>query len=77
MQDFGSEQWVTYRELSKIHGAPNRRSLQRSETSFLLLSLLGSDLIHLNMAGTHIIVANSAQTASDLFEKQALIYADR
>nr|BED42963.1 cytochrome P450 monooxygenase [Trametes versicolor] len=36
-----------------------------------------SDIIHLNLAGTPVIVVNSAQAAHDLFEKRSSLYSDR
>ncbi|KII83024.1 hypothetical protein PLICRDRAFT_47437 [Plicaturopsis crispa FD-325 SS-3] len=37
----------------------------------------GSSLIHLNIAGTPMIVINSAETANDLLERRSLIYSGR
>ncbi|KAJ7080834.1 cytochrome P450 [Mycena belliarum] len=37
----------------------------------------GSDIIHINAAGTSILVLSSAQAASDLLEKRSSIYSDR
>jgi hypothetical protein len=34
-------------------------------------------LIYLNMAGTHMIVVNSAKAANDLFDRRSAIYSDR
>ncbi|KAI0772313.1 cytochrome P450 [Trametes elegans] len=36
-----------------------------------------SDVIYLNLAGTPVIVVNSAQAAHDLFEKRSALYSDR
>lgn len=36
-----------------------------------------SDIIYLNLAGTLVIVVNSAQAAHDLFEKRSSLYSDR
>ncbi|KAI0659485.1 cytochrome P450 [Cubamyces menziesii] len=38
---------------------------------------LHSDIIYLNLAGTPVIVVNSAQAAHDLFEKRSALYSDR
>ncbi|KAG6872554.1 hypothetical protein C0995_008898 [Termitomyces sp. Mi166 len=38
---------------------------------------LGSDMIHLDIAGTSIIVLNNAQMATDLLEKRSSIYSNR
>lgn len=37
----------------------------------------GSDVIYLNMAGTHIVVLNSRRAASELLEKRGTIYSSR
>nr|BAL05183.1 cytochrome P450 [Phanerodontia chrysosporium] len=37
----------------------------------------GSDVIHLNMAGTHLIVLNTLRACSNLLEKRSTIYSDR
>ncbi|EIM84336.1 uncharacterized protein STEHIDRAFT_61507 [Stereum hirsutum FP-91666 SS1] len=37
----------------------------------------GSDLIHLDVLGSHIVVVNSAKAANELFEKRSAIYSDR
>ncbi|TBU24926.1 cytochrome P450, partial [Dichomitus squalens] len=36
-----------------------------------------SDVIYLNLAGTPVVVVNSAQAAHELFEKRSLLYSDR
>ncbi|KZV77325.1 cytochrome P450 [Peniophora sp. CONT] len=38
---------------------------------------LGSDIIHLQVFGFHLIVCNSKEVADDLFEKKSAIYSDR
>ncbi|CAK5277831.1 unnamed protein product [Mycena citricolor] len=38
---------------------------------------LNSDIIHLDMAGTHLIVLNSAQAVDDLLNKKSALYSDR
>ncbi|EKM54955.1 uncharacterized protein PHACADRAFT_194981 [Phanerochaete carnosa HHB-10118-sp] len=37
----------------------------------------GSDVIHLNLAGNHLLVLNSIQSCRDLLEKRSTIYSDR
>ncbi|GAB1526571.1 hypothetical protein RhiTH_009739 [Rhizoctonia solani] len=44
---------------------------------FELGKRLGSDIIYLDMMGQPTIVLNTAQAASDLFEKRSAIYSDR
>lgn len=36
-----------------------------------------SDLIHLNVAGTHLVIINSHQAAVELLDKRSTIYSDR
>lgn len=36
-----------------------------------------SDVVHINLAGTHLIVLNSEEAISDLFDKRAAIYTGR
>jgi hypothetical protein len=44
----------------------------------ILMSVLsGSDLIHLNLLGTHVVVLNTAQAAVELLERRSLKYSDR
>lgn len=42
-----------------------------------LTPLIDSDIIHLNMFGTPMIVLNSLEAAQDLFDKRSSNYADR
>ncbi|KAA1467135.1 cytochrome P450 [Dentipellis sp. KUC8613] len=37
----------------------------------------GSDLVHMDLFGTHMIIVNSAKAAHELFEKRSAIYSDR
>ncbi|EKM55873.1 uncharacterized protein PHACADRAFT_209385 [Phanerochaete carnosa HHB-10118-sp] len=37
----------------------------------------GSDLVHFEVLGTHIVVINSAEVAKDLLEKRSSIYSDK
>ncbi|GJE96516.1 cytochrome P450 [Phanerochaete sordida] len=37
----------------------------------------GSDIIHFEVFGTHVVILNSAQAAKDLLEKRSNIYSDR
>jgi hypothetical protein len=40
-------------------------------------TLLDSDIIHLSIVGTSIIVLSSAEAANNLFEKRSAVYSDR
>ena len=37
---------------------------------------IGSDVIYLNLAGTPVVVVNSAEAAHELFEKKSSLYSD-
>lgn len=39
--------------------------------------VLGSDIVHLDLCGTSVIVLNTAEAAFDLLESKSLIYSDR
>jgi hypothetical protein len=43
----------------------------------LMFALLGSEIIHLNLFGTHVVVLNTAQAATELLDKRSLMYSDR
>jgi hypothetical protein len=36
-----------------------------------------SDVVHVDMFGTHIVVVNSAKAANNLFDKRSSLYSDR
>ncbi|KAH8987086.1 cytochrome P450 [Lactarius hatsudake] len=38
---------------------------------------IGSDIVHLELLGTHLVVLNSEKAANDLLEKRSSIYSDR
>lgn len=42
-------------------------------------SLIGleSDVVHLNLAGTHLMIVNTQEAALELFERRSAIYSDR
>jgi hypothetical protein len=47
---------------------------------FLLMEfrrLLDTDIIHLNVAGTNIIVLDTVEATNELLEKRSAIYSDR
>jgi hypothetical protein len=65
-------QWKKYKEWSKTYSAWSR----------LLLPLVdgggkGSDIIHLDLAGTPVIVLSSLEATNALFEKRSSINSDR
>ncbi|KAF8263059.1 cytochrome P450 [Lactarius quietus] len=38
---------------------------------------LGSDILHINQLGSHLIILNSAKAANDLLDKHSSVYSDR
>lgn len=42
-----------------------------------ILIILGSDVIHVDVLGTHMVIVNSARAAKELFDKRSSIYSDR
>ena len=67
------EEWVTYRKWSeqigvrflRLHIVPANQPLS------------GSDIIHVDVMGSHIIILNSIKVANELLEKRSSIYSDR
>ena len=43
----------------------------------LIHQCLGSDILHLKLFGTHLVVLNSEKTSNDLLNKRSSIYSDR
>ena len=43
----------------------------------ILIIILGSDIVHIDVLGTHIIIVNSTRAAKELFDKRSSIYSDR
>ena len=41
------------------------------------LILIGSDVIHISLAGDHVVILNSFEAAADLLDKKSSIYSDR
>lgn len=42
-----------------------------------MTSSADSDVIHLDLAGTHVLVVNTAEADHDLFDKRAAIYSGK
>ena len=70
------EEWITYKRWGKLYGAPFLRDLSVSPT-YALCWHLGSDLLHVDVLGTHIVVINSVKAANELLEKRSSVYSDR
>lgn len=65
--------WETYMAWSKEVG----EYLRDSTLSYIAHFLIDSDIVHINLAGTHLIVLNSELAISDLFDKRSTIYQGR
>ena len=39
--------------------------------------LLGSDIVHVDVMGTHIVILNSLKAGHELLDKRSSIYSDR
>lgn len=67
--------WIKYSEWSQQYG------VCPSELSSCILPahphILESDMIYLNVAGTHLVLLNTLETVLDLFEKRGSIYSSR
>lgn len=42
-----------------------------------ILIVSGSDVVHVDVLGTHMIIVNSTKAAKELFDKRSSIYSDR
>ena len=63
-----------FREMSRELGRRGRLSCRDTQ---LTCSEIGSDIIHLQVFGFHLIALNTKEVADDLFEKKSSIYSDR
>jgi hypothetical protein len=70
-------QWVTYETWGRETGECIiiLTVLEAQGSFFILYS--GSDIVHAELFGTHLVVLNSVKAASDLLDKQSSIYSDR
>ena len=67
------EGWVTFRKWSDELGVRSRRLRLVSANR----PLSGSDIIHVDVMGSHIVILNSMKVANELLEKRSSIYSDR
>lgn len=68
---------VLLRGLHTLVGESNMVSVL--STNIFCLSDFDSkgDLVHMRVFGQHIVIVNSVETATDLFEKRSKLYSDR
>jgi hypothetical protein len=69
-----SAQWVTFTQWAKQYGMT---SLFNGPRFILLIKSYTGDIVHLNVAGTHMIIVNSVKTASGLLDTKGSVYSDR
>lgn len=71
----------SFNGLSTMNGRSNMVSGERFPSSFSLADKsfleLGSDIIHLNIAGSSLVVVDTAEAANELFDKRSSIYSSR
>lgn len=57
------------------------KHLNRLDLSLLArhatLIISGSDVVHVDVLGTHMVIVNSTKAANELFDKRSSIYSDR
>ena len=66
-------EWITYAKWSRQFGM--LPTVVKSSSFFK--SIQASDVIHLNLIGTHVLVVNSSDVAVELLDKRSAIYSDR
>ena len=70
------EEWVTYKKWSEELGVRSSRHLHLVRQAFNR-PLSGSDIVHAEVMGSHIVILNSTKVANELLEKRSSIYSDR
>jgi hypothetical protein len=70
------DEWVTFRKWSEELGVKHVHS-RRLHLVPANWHLSGSDIIHADIMGSHIIILNSMKVANELLEKRSSIYSDR
>jgi hypothetical protein len=75
--DFGQYRWMAFRDLSVKHGESINDCVRVPILFVISLYLTGSDVIHLNMAGKHLVIVNTRVAAKELFDKRSAIYSSR
>jgi len=67
--------WKTYLNWGKIYGI--LFLMRSSRLSHLSILVSGSDVVYMNVLGTHVVVLNTQKTAMDLLHKRSRIYSGR
>jgi hypothetical protein len=68
-----SFEWMTYHKWCKEFGAQIYTLLWDA----ILTLLADSDIIHLNMGGTSLIVLDTSEATTELLERRSSVYSDR
>ena len=72
------EEWVTYQKWSKDCGTGRPVQAPSLHSPPLCLTFFpGSDIIHVDVMGHHVVILNSIKSANELLEKRSAIYSDR
>ncbi len=70
-------QWLTYERWGREVGECILILNHHRIIGFIFFLYLGSDIIHAELFGTHLVVLNSEKAATDLLDKRSSIYSDR
>lgn len=72
------EEWVTYKKWSVQYGrVPKTLSISLLSPFTRTSAFSGSDVVHVDVLGTHMVIVNSTKAAKELFDKRSSIYSDR
>lgn len=66
-------EWITYADWSHKYSKLSHSGLLQK----ILHQVADSDVVHLSVVGTHLVIVNSHEAAVELFEKRSAIYSDR
>lgn len=72
-------EWKTYHEWCKKFGTSSdlHCSYRSVRLSILMLPCIDTDILHLSVMGTNIIVLDSPEAVLELMERKSSIYSDR
>lgn len=70
-----SQEWLTYARWGREFSQSRFPNIV--VTPLTLLHNLDSDVIRLNLAGSHVLVVNTHDAAFELFDRRSAIYSDR
>jgi hypothetical protein len=70
-------QWLAYERWGKETGKLINVYYHICSMPIAYWTCLGSDIVHAELFGTHLVALNSEKVARDLLEKRSSIYSDR